>query len=119
MPLREILRLQAVNRFLKLEIDKEKELQAIVELAARICGTPTALITMVDDDTQYIKFKVGSDLETTDREQAFCNELIKLFEVLMVPDALLDKRFQNNPNVIGGCGIRFYAGGSADHTGWT
>ena len=110
MPLREIERLQAVNRFLKLEISKERELQAIVELAAKICGTPTALITMVDERTQYIKFKVGSDLERTTREQAFCNEVIRQYEIVVIPDALLDERFCHNPHVAGGCGVRFYAG---------
>ena len=49
MPQRELERLQAVNRFLKLEFSKEKELQEIVELAAAICGTPTALITLIDE----------------------------------------------------------------------
>lgn len=110
MPLREIERLQAVNRFLKLEISKEKELQAIVELAAKICGTPTALITMMDEQTQYIKFKVGSNLETTHRDQAFCNEVIRQYEVVVIPDALLDERFCHNPHVAGDCGVRFYAG---------
>ncbi len=110
MPLREIERLQAVNRFLKLEISKENELQAIVELAAKICGTPVALITMIDDETQFIKFKIGTDLETTAREQAFCNEVIKHQEIMVIPDALLDKRFCNNPHVAGDCGVRFYAG---------
>ncbi|RYE53894.1 MAG: extracellular solute-binding protein, partial [Sphingobacteriales bacterium] len=65
---------------------------------------------MVDEETQHIKFKVGTDLETTTREQAFCNEVITQYEVFVIPDALLDERFCNNPHVAGGCGVRFYAG---------
>ncbi|SDF77941.1 PAS domain S-box-containing protein [Mucilaginibacter pineti] len=110
MPIKELERLAAVNRFLKLEISKEKEIQEIVALAAKICGTPTALITLVADDTQYVKFKIGSDLETTTRQAAFCSHTIGQQDVLMIRDALLDERFADNPLVTGGPGIRFYAG---------
>ena len=110
MPLRELERLAAVNRFLKLEISKEKELQEIVELAARICGTPTALITLIDADTQFIKFKVGFKYDTTSRADAFCSHVIEQDEVMIVPDAHLDERFAANPLVTGDPNIRFYAG---------
>ncbi|PWK78736.1 PAS domain S-box-containing protein [Mucilaginibacter oryzae] len=110
MPLRELERIAAVNRFLKLEISKDKELQGIVELAARICGTPTALITLIDENTQYIKFKIGFRYETTTRAEAFCNHVIENDGVMMVPDALLDERFATNPLVTGDPKIRFYAG---------
>lgn len=110
MPLKELERLQAVNRFLKLEISKEKEIQEIVELAARICGTPTALVTLVGDDTQYVKFKTGSDLVTTSRQDAFCSHAIQQQAVMTVNDTLLDQRFAHNPLVTGGPLIRFYAG---------
>ena len=82
MPLRELERLVTVNRFLKLEISKEKELQEVVELAAKICGTPTALITLIAEDTQHIKFKVGFEPETTSRADAFCNHVIEQDEVI-------------------------------------
>lgn len=110
MPLKELERLQAVNRFLTLEIDKEKELNDIVRMAAEICGTSTALITLLDDQTQYIRFKVGFDKDTTNKKDAFCAHVIEQYEVMMVPDALLDGRFANNPLVTGNPNIRFYAG---------
>jgi len=110
MPQKEIERLQAVNRFLKLKVSKEKEIQEIVELAAEICQTPTALITLLDHDTQYIKFKVGCDLETTTRQDAFCNHVIEQYEVMIVPDALKDERFVNSSLVTGDSNVRFYAG---------
>lgn len=109
MPLRELERLQAVNRFIKLEISKEKELQEIVELAASICGTPTALITLIGEDMQYIRFKTGFKYNTTRRKDAFCNHVIEQDELFMVLDTDLDNRFINNPLVTGGPHIRFYA----------
>ncbi|MCJ8210793.1 GAF domain-containing protein [Mucilaginibacter sp. RS28] len=110
MPQRELERLQRVNRFLKLEISKEKELQEIVDLAASICSTPTALLTFIDKDTQYIRFKRYFDYDRTTREDAFCNHVIEQDDVMVVPDAMLDHRFVNNPLVTGSPNIRFYAG---------
>ena len=102
--------LQAVNRFLKFEISREKELQDIVSLAAKVCETPVALITLLDDDTQYFKFKVGTDIAQTAREDAFCSHVIECNGVLVVPDSLQDERFANNPLVTSDLNIRFYAG---------
>ncbi|QJD96343.1 GAF domain-containing protein [Mucilaginibacter robiniae] len=110
MPQKELERIAAVNRFLKLELSKEKELQEIVKLAAEICGTPTALLTLIDEETQYIKLKQAFDFDTTTRRDAFCNHVIDQYEVMVVPDALEDERFINNPLVTGNPNIRFYAG---------
>ena len=108
--MKELERIKAVNRFLKLEISKEKELQDIVSLAASICGTETALITFIDEDTQYIKFKQNFAFDHTTREQAFCNHVIEKNEVMIVPDARKDPRFVKNPLVTHNPSIRFYAG---------
>ncbi len=110
MPQKEIDRVQAVKRFLNLKISKEKELQHVIELAAKVCGTPTALITFIDEDTQHIKFKQAFAYHQTTRHDAFCNHVIQGDEVMVVPDAQLDKRFMNNPLVTGDPNIRFYAG---------
>ncbi|QQL50240.1 GAF domain-containing protein [Mucilaginibacter ginkgonis] len=110
MPKRELERLQAVNRFLKLKISKEEELQEIVSLAADICGTPTALITLIDSDTQYIPFKQAFNFETTPRSHAFCTHVIEQADFLMVEDTEQDLRFLANPLVTEDPHIRFYAG---------
>lgn len=110
MPHKENDRLHAVKRFLNLQISKEQELQEIVALAAKICGTPTALITFIDDDTQYIRFKQAFAYDETTRANAFCNHVIEGNEVMVVPDAHQDERFRNNPLVTGDPNIRFYAG---------
>src|SRR6202012_2189004 len=103
-------RLQAVDRFLKLKVSKAKEIQEIVELAAEICQTPTAMVTLLDHDHHPIKFKVGCDLEPTTRQDAFCNHVIEQDEVMIVPDALQDARFVNSSLVTGSTNVRFYAG---------
>lgn len=110
MPQKELKRLKIVHRFLKLEFSKENELQEIVTLAAKICGTPTAFITMIDGDTQVIRFKQDFNFETTSRKDAFCNHVIDQGEMMIIPDTLLDKRFAHNPLVADDPHIRFYAG---------
>ena len=47
--MKELERLQAVNRFLKLKISREQEIEEILALAATICNTKTALITLIDE----------------------------------------------------------------------
>jgi PAS domain S-box-containing protein len=110
MPIEELKRLAAVHRFLNLEINRKEELGNIVRLAAEICKTPTALITFLDDKTQFIKFNVGIDREQTEKKDAFCLYTINGFEVMVVEDAMKDARFNQNPLVIGDPKIRFYAG---------
>lgn len=110
MPLKELERLQAVTRFLTLEVDRRKELEDIVKLVAEVCQTPIGLITILDDQTQYIKFQVGFDQQSTSKKDAFCQYTIQRYDLLEVPDAAQDERFVNNPLVTDNPHIRFYAG---------
>jgi PAS domain-containing protein len=110
MPQRELERLQAVNRFLNLEIDKDQNLQEIVELASELCETPIALISLFDDAKQYYIYRVGTNQEERLREDTFCRYLQPKDKMLIVEDALQDERFANNPYVIGAPFARFYAG---------
>lgn len=110
MPLRELERLQAVDRFLKLEISSENEMQEIIACAANICNVPIAMVTLIGEDTQYIKFKIGTDLEQTSRADAFCEYTISEDSVMVVPDTAHDSRFVDHPYRKGQANIQFYAG---------
>ncbi|QJD97253.1 GAF domain-containing protein [Mucilaginibacter robiniae] len=110
MPQRELERLRTVNRFLKLEISKEKELQEIVEHAAQICGASIAMITFMDEEAQYVKFKIGTQIEQLETKTSFCQHTIKQDKIFVVPNATKDTRFASNPYVVQGPQVRFYAG---------
>ncbi len=107
---KELERLQEVDRFLKLKISKEEELREIAEYASEICGTPVALITLIDADTQYIKIGVGTDLKKMARAQAFCNLVIGQDDLIVIPDTSKDPRVVDNPLRKGKFNIQFYAG---------
>lgn len=82
----------------------------ITKLAAFICGTPTALISLVDERRQWFKSRVGLDVNETPREHAFCAYAIHETQPMMVRDAHDDPRFRDNPLVTGDPRIRFYTG---------
>ena len=103
-------RLTALESLHILDTDVEQEFDDLVQLAAQICEVPISLISLVDADRQWFKAKVGLEVSETPREQAFCAHTILGDEVFVVPNAMEDERFADNPLVTGDPNIRFYAG---------
>lgn len=110
LPVRETERVQVVNNFKHIDFDLNTGLQGIVQLAAEICDTPIAILTLLDDDNLYLKIRKGVDLCMIDREVSFCTHTIMQQDVMVVEDLTHDERFVNNPFVTSGPLIRFYAG---------
>jgi PAS domain S-box-containing protein len=103
-------RLQALNSYDVLDTLPEKEYDAITRLASYICQAPIALITLIDNDKQWFKSKIGLDISETPRNEAFCNYTIQGDQIFEVPDALLNEELKSNPFVDTTDGVRFYAG---------
>jgi PAS domain S-box-containing protein len=106
----EAQRLAALKRYRLLDTPPEERFDDIVAIAARMLGTPIALISLIDEKRQWFKAKIGLDFAETPRDVAFCDHMIRLRETLVVPNAMEDPRFAENPLVTGGLSIRFYAG---------
>ena len=110
LPEKESERLRALRKYNILDTLPEQQYQDIVQMAALICGTPIALVSLVDDDRQWFKAKVGLDANEAPRESAFCaHALLQPDRLFIVPDATLDPRFSDNPLVTHSPNINFYA----------
>ena len=107
---REMRRLQALHRYDILDTPREAAFDEIAQLAAEICGTPIAVVNLIDEGRQFFKAEVGLGVRETPLETSFCAKAILEDDFLLVPDATLDHRFDCNPLVTGDPGLRFYAG---------
>ena len=111
IPKNEQQRLEALKSFNVLDTLEEKEYDAITRIAADICNTPMALVSLVDEDRQWFKSHHGIDATETPRDLAFCAHAINTPDsLLLVNDASKDERFSDNPLVTGGPSVQFYAG---------
>ncbi|MCC5875476.1 MAG: PAS domain S-box protein [Candidatus Sumerlaeia bacterium] len=106
----ELKRLKALYSYEILDTGPEPEYDDLARLAAAICKTPIAIVTLIDERRQWFKSHIGLDIRETDRAIAFCNFTIQGEVPFIVEDALEDDRFRDNPLVAGELGIRFYAG---------
>src|SRR5512139_3740741 len=109
-PVDEQARLAALRRYRILDTAPEEAFDDLTLLASHICGTPMALITLIDENRQWFKSERGLGIRETERSVAFCTHAIKQTAILEVPDTREDERFRNNPFVTGQPHIRFYAG---------
>jgi diguanylate cyclase (GGDEF)-like protein len=110
IPADEPKRLQSLTALYILDTQPEERFDRITRLACRVFNVPIALISLIDRDRQWFKSRQGTALCETHRDVSFCAHAILQDESLIVPDALLDERFADNPLVVGEPRIRFYAG---------
>jgi two-component system cell cycle sensor histidine kinase/response regulator CckA len=103
-------RLKVLWQYDVLDTVPEEVFDDLTELAARICEAPIALISLIDEDRQWFKAKVGVTVNETSRDISFCSHAIKQEDLFIIPDATQDARFANNPLVTSEPKIRFYAG---------
>ncbi len=112
-PINEQARINAARASGLLDTPPEPAFDDLARLAAHVLGMPIALISIVDEERQFLKSHVGLDVTETPRDVSFCAHAINEPEsCLVVEDATRDERFFDNPLVTGEPEIRFYAGAS-------
>lgn len=106
----ELDRLRELRELDLLDTLPEAVYDRIVALASHCCAVPIALFSLMDEERQWFKAKVGLEGDEGPREISFCDHTIHADELLVVPDTLKDRRFVSNPMVACAEGLRFYAG---------
>jgi len=110
LPANEAARLEALRQYQILDTHDETAFDDLTRIAAYICQTPIAIISLIDEDRQWFKARLGVGPRETSRDIAFCAHTILEDAPTIVPDALRDKRFADNPLVTAEPYIRLYAG---------
>ncbi|HEY1137160.1 MAG TPA: sensor domain-containing diguanylate cyclase [Xanthomonadaceae bacterium] len=110
-PENEDARLAALRSYAILDTAPEEAFDDLVRIASAICGVPMASVSLIDQDRQWFKARLGIENSESSRDSAFCaHAILSPDDVMVVPDALEDSRFHDNPLVQGNPNIRFYAG---------
>ncbi|WP_126246737.1 PAS domain S-box protein [Chitinophaga rhizosphaerae] len=110
VPQNEAARLRALRSYNILDTFREEEYEKLTDLASRICGMPISLVTLIDENRQWIKAKTGLDVGETPRSESICQYTISHSDLFEVNDASKDTRFKELPGVSGDEHIRYYAG---------
>ena len=105
----------ALRGYAVLDTPPEQEFDELTKFASALCGTPIALVSLVDTERLWLKSRLGIDVPEVSRNLAFCSHAILQTGVFEVEDAARDSRFADNPLVTGEPNIRFYAGAPLLH----
>jgi GAF domain-containing protein len=110
IPSDDLQRLQALRELLILDTPPEERFDRVTAFAAGEFDVPICVISLVDENRQWFKARVGVDVCETPRDVSFCGHALEQSDVLLVEDTRQDERFHDNPLVTGEPHIRFYAG---------
>ena len=110
IPPDELQRLAALHELGLLDTPAEERFDRLTRVTAALFDVPIALVSLIDANRQWFKSCVGTDIKESSREVSFCAYAVAEGEMLVIPDALRDDRFADNPVVSGPPYVRFYAG---------
>ena len=110
VPHDELERLETLRNYEVLDTASEPAFERLVRLTSRVFGVPMAMISLIDQQRQWTKARVGVPVLDERRDLSFCGHAILRDDVMVVLDASQDWRFSDNPLVTGAPQIRFYAG---------
>ncbi|WP_392535746.1 PAS domain S-box protein [Nostoc sp. C117] len=109
-PENENQRLEVLNHYQILDTPPEEVFDELAQLAANLCETPIALISLVDAEREWFKSKIGVTTSEVPRNISFGSYTILENQILIIPDTLQDERVAKNPLVTSNDYFRFYAG---------
>lgn len=110
LPANERERLHALRTLKILDTSHEERFDRVTRMAKRMFGVEISLVSLVDENRQWFKSKQGLDASETPRDISFCGHAINQDGLFIIPNAIEDVRFADNPLVTQEPNIRFYAG---------
>jgi signal transduction histidine kinase len=110
LPHNETERLAALKRYNILDSLPEYAFDDATKLVSYICAVPIAHISFIDETRQWFKSEIGIGVSEVPREISFCRYTILDSEMVEIGDTYLNEKFKNDPNVVDGFKVRFYAG---------
>lgn len=108
-PVDERQRRATIDSYNLVGLRRAAALKQITDFAARLCGAPMSLVSLVEEDDQSFLSATGTRLAGTPRAMSFCAYAMWQDDIMVVRDATQDERFADNPLLIDP-GVRFYAG---------
>jgi diguanylate cyclase (GGDEF)-like protein/PAS domain S-box-containing protein len=109
-PANEAARLRMLRSLGILDTPAEEVFDRVTRVVSQLLQVPIALVSLVDENRQWFKSRVGMAICETDRDIAFCSYALEVPDILVIEDTTADPRFIDNPLVTGEAHIRFYAG---------
>ncbi|MGV8916969.1 MAG: histidine kinase dimerization/phosphoacceptor domain -containing protein [Pseudomonas sp.] len=103
-------RLAALHSYDILDTPREPEFDELVDLAAKICGTPISVVNLIENDRQWFKAEVGLGIRETPLDVSICRHVLLQPGLTIISDLRDDPRMCANPLVTAESGLRFYAG---------
>lgn len=103
-------RLAALRRAMILDSSPERAFDDITRLLATTLNVPIALVNVLDEDRDWFKSRVGTEMSQSKTATSLCQLFFSdASDFIVVQDTQLDPRLSTNPLVTGQPHVRFYA----------
>ena len=103
-------RLRVLSNFGLDALRGDAELDRIARFAAHLCDTPSAAISLVEEERQVFLARQGISATETPRSTSFCAHTMLGSQILEVLDTTADERFSSFATVTGDEHVRYYVG---------
>jgi len=111
LPVNEPQRLEALRAYQILDTPPEAAFDDLARLAAQVCGTSIAAVSLLDGDRVWFKARVGLDCRQVARADSVCAYAVLPGDgPMVVPDFAADPRFAGGAAMTGPLHLRSYAG---------
>lgn len=122
IPVDEGRRMERLNNLCILDTPEEERFDRFTRMAIRMFNVPIAYVSLIDNDRQWFKSKIGLPLNELPRGMSMCSHtIVSGQDIVVIEDTAKIERFKDNPMVHAEPPVAFYASvpipSSATHQG--